>query len=158
MFVCRYGWLNLTHPSCRAAERKRRQVYCGEVHDQLPSKVEGMDDAVPTIDCTPERVPDPPYSLERSDVDGSVPCSDIAVFRLVDSSSMVHTGLVRVLGDLGHFAEFTGDAVAVGSVKGARVSLERLIREMDDTEPGYDVLLGDLVSSGNSMTSIHRDH
>lgn len=59
-------------PACRAAERKRRQVYRGEMHGQLPFDVKGMDDAVPTIDFSPPRVTDPPYPLERVDVDGSV--------------------------------------------------------------------------------------
>ena len=40
------------------------------MHGQLPFDVKGMDDAVPTIDFTPDRVADPPYSLERVDVDG----------------------------------------------------------------------------------------
>ena len=47
-------------------------MYRGEMHGQLPFDVKGMDDAVPTIDFTPSRVADPPYSLERTDVDGTV--------------------------------------------------------------------------------------
>lgn len=42
------------------------------MHGQLPFDVKGMDDAVPTIDFTPDRAVDPPYSLERIDVDGIV--------------------------------------------------------------------------------------
>jgi len=42
------------------------------MHGQLPFDIKGMDDAVPTIDFTPGRVTDPPYSLERVDVDGIV--------------------------------------------------------------------------------------
>lgn len=72
------------HPSCRATERKRRQVYRGEVHGQLPFEVKGMNDAVPAVGFALGRVPDPPYSLERTDVDGSILCSEIAAFRLVD--------------------------------------------------------------------------
>lgn len=64
-------WLNLILVR-RAAERKRRQVYRSEMHGQLPFDVKGMDDAVPTIDFTPNRAADPPYSLERTDVDGAV--------------------------------------------------------------------------------------
>ena len=63
-------------------------MYRGEMHGQLPFDVKGMDDAVPTIDFTPDRVPDPPYSLERVDVDGIVLCSAPA-FCLADSPSVV---------------------------------------------------------------------
>jgi hypothetical protein len=54
----------------RAAERKRRQVYRGEVHGQLPFDPKGMDDAVPLIDFSPSggRDADSPYTLERIDV------------------------------------------------------------------------------------------
>ena len=75
----------------RAAERKRRQVYRGEMHGQLPFDIKGMDDAVPTIDFSPPRVADPPYPLERVDVDGSVQHSGSATFFLADSCSVVRT-------------------------------------------------------------------
>ena len=56
---------------CRSAnERKRRQVYRGEVHGQLPFDARGMDDPVPTIDFSPSGGKDSAYSLEREDVDG----------------------------------------------------------------------------------------
>ena len=48
------------------------------MHGQLPFDVKGMGDAVPTIDFSPDRVVDPPYSLERVDVNGTVPCSGSA--------------------------------------------------------------------------------
>ena len=48
-------------------------MYRGEMHGQLPFDIKGMDDAVPTIDFTPNRAMDPPYSLERVDVDGTTP-------------------------------------------------------------------------------------
>lgn len=84
-------FLNLIHPKCRAAERKRRQVYRGEMHGQLPFDVKGMDDAVPAIDFTPNRVTDPPYSLERTHVDGTVlPFGPIALC-LIDSLSMAYS-------------------------------------------------------------------
>lgn len=82
--------MNLTRPVCRAAERKRRQVYRGEMHGQLPFEVKGMDEAVPTIDFTPDRVADPPYSLERADVDGAVLRFGPVVFCLTDSFLGVH--------------------------------------------------------------------
>jgi hypothetical protein len=57
----------------RAAERKRRQVYRGEVHGQLPFDPKGMDDAVPSIDFSASggKDADNPYSLERADVGGA---------------------------------------------------------------------------------------
>lgn len=53
-----------------ASERKRRQVYRGEVYGQLPFETRGMDDPVPTIDFSPSGSLDASYSLEREDVDG----------------------------------------------------------------------------------------
>jgi hypothetical protein len=49
------------------------------MHGQLPFEVKGMGDAVPTIDFSPDRVADPPYSLERVDVNGTVPYSALWV-------------------------------------------------------------------------------
>lgn len=54
------------------SERKRRQVYRGEVHGQLPFETRGMDDPVPTIDFSPSGNSDSSYSLERGDVDGKM--------------------------------------------------------------------------------------
>jgi autophagy-related protein 11 len=54
-----------------ASERKRRQVYRGEVYGQLPFETRGMDDPVPTIDFSPSGNLDAPYPLEREDVDGT---------------------------------------------------------------------------------------
>lgn len=53
-----------------ASERKRRQVYRGEVHGQLPFDTKGMDLPVPTIDFSPSGSTDSAYSLERADVEG----------------------------------------------------------------------------------------
>lgn len=64
-------------------------MYRGEMHGQLPFDVKGMDDVVPTIDFTPERVADPPYSLERIDVDGIVLRFDPALC-LADSPPAVN--------------------------------------------------------------------
>ena len=57
----------------RAAERKRRQVYRGEVHGQLPFDPKGVDDAVPSIDFSASggKDADSPYTLERADVSGA---------------------------------------------------------------------------------------
>ena len=57
--------------TCHSAnEKKRRQVYRGEVYGQLPFDTRGMDDPVPTIDFSPAGGKDSAYSLEREDVDG----------------------------------------------------------------------------------------
>jgi len=58
----------------RAAERKRRQVYRGEVHGQLPFDPKGMEDAVPSIDFSPSggKDADSLYTLERTDVSGTL--------------------------------------------------------------------------------------
>jgi hypothetical protein len=57
----------------RAAERKRRQVYRGEVHGQLPFDPKGMEDTVPSIDFSPSggKDADSLYTLERTDVSGT---------------------------------------------------------------------------------------
>lgn len=59
------------------------------MHGQLPFDVKGMDDAVPTVDFTPDRVADPPYSLERVDVDGIV-LPSVPAFCTADNSSVVN--------------------------------------------------------------------
>ncbi len=63
------AFVSLTFLS-RAAERKRRQVYRGEVHGQLPFDPKSMDDAVPSIDFSPSggKGTDSPYTLERADI------------------------------------------------------------------------------------------
>lgn len=124
------------------------------MHGQLPFDVKGMDDGVPTIDFSPDRIADPPYSLERMDVDGIVLPSSLPAFCLVDSYVVVHTGLIGVLGDLEHFAQSTGDAAAMSSVKEARASLERLIGKMDGIESGFDRIAERSRKSGDSVSSI----
>lgn len=55
-----------------AAERRRRQIYRGEVHGQLPFDTKGLDESVPSIDFSPtggkEGDSEQSYPLERSDV------------------------------------------------------------------------------------------
>lgn len=53
-----------------AEERKRRQVYRGDVHGQLPFDLKGMDNTVLTIDFSPIGQVDDMYSLERQDAEG----------------------------------------------------------------------------------------
>lgn len=66
----------------RSNERKRRQLFRGEVHGQLPFDVKGMEEPVPSIDFTPTRSSEIPYSLGRDDVDSR---SFIYSFPLIDS-------------------------------------------------------------------------
>ena len=68
-FIVILGTLSQTKRASRANERKRRQLYRGEVHGQLPFDTKGMEDPVPTIDFSPTGGKDHAYSLEREDVD-----------------------------------------------------------------------------------------
>ncbi|KAF9010058.1 putative peripheral membrane protein [Cyathus striatus] len=99
-----------------ANERKRRQVYRGEVHGQLPFETRGMDDPVPTIDFSPTGSTDAPYSLERQDIDA----------------------LINVLEDLEQYAHSSNDSAAFKSVQECRGLLEKLIVKMDSLESGFD--------------------
>lgn len=58
---------------CRASEKKRRQVYRGEVGGLLPFEIRGMDDPIPFIDFSPTGGLDSVYSFERSDIDRKYP-------------------------------------------------------------------------------------
>ncbi|KAH8103090.1 putative peripheral membrane protein [Cristinia sonorae] len=117
-----------------AAERKRRQLYRGEVHGQLPFEPKGLDDQVPSIDFTPMRVPEAPYSLERSDVDT----------------------LMQVFDDLEHFATHSGDPAALSSVQEARTGLEKLIGKMDALESGFDRIAERSILSSSKILSNRR--
>ncbi|KAH9930184.1 hypothetical protein B0H21DRAFT_826142 [Amylocystis lapponica] len=99
-----------------ANERKRRQVYRGDVHGLLPFETKGMEDPVPSIDFSPTGSLDFSYSLERADIDE----------------------LLKVLNDLEHFATMSQDPAALGSVQEARAGLDRLISKMDSLESGFD--------------------
>ncbi|TFK38069.1 hypothetical protein BDQ12DRAFT_683909 [Crucibulum laeve] len=99
-----------------ASERKRRQVYRGEVHGLLPFETRGMDEPVPTIDFSPSGNLDASYSLEREDVDG----------------------LLRVLDDLERYSQSNNDVAALKAVKECRASLEKLVVKMDNLESGFD--------------------
>ncbi|KZT07122.1 putative peripheral membrane protein [Laetiporus sulphureus 93-53] len=117
-----------------ANERKRRQVYRGEVHGQLPFETRGMDGPVPIVDFSPTGSVDSPYSLERPDIDG----------------------LLKVLDDLECFAETLQDQAAIASVKEARAGLERLIIKMDSLEPGFDRIAERTLLSSSKLWSSRR--
>ncbi|KAF8637910.1 hypothetical protein AX17_002533 [Amanita inopinata Kibby_2008] len=97
-----------------ASERKKRQVYRGEVHGQLPFDTPGMDDPVPAIDFSPSGSPDAHYSLEREDVQD----------------------LLRIFDDLEQYA--SNDGVALRAVRECRGALDKHARKMDNLEAGFD--------------------
>ncbi|KAF4618429.1 hypothetical protein D9613_010150 [Agrocybe pediades] len=99
-----------------ASERKRRQVYRGEVHGQLPFETKGMDDPVPTIDFSPTGGTDFVYSFERADVEE----------------------LFRVLEDLEKYSLSNSNEISLKTVRECRSSLEKLITKMDNLEVGFD--------------------
>jgi hypothetical protein len=80
-FVCTsFFRMRTAYILLRAAERKRRQVYRGEVHGQLPFDPKGMDDAVPSIDFSPSGGNvDSPYTLERTDISSTFSSCSLAV-------------------------------------------------------------------------------
>ncbi|KAI6044039.1 putative peripheral membrane protein [Pisolithus marmoratus] len=99
-----------------ASERKRRQIYRGEVYGQLPFDTKGMEDPVPTIDFSPTGGKDQPYSLEREDVD--------AFFNLLQNME--------------EFARSSPSPALLASVQEARLTLEKHVQKMDNLEPGFD--------------------
>ncbi|KAI0298723.1 putative peripheral membrane protein [Multifurca ochricompacta] len=120
-----------------AAERKRRQVYRGEVHGQLPFDPKGMDDAVPSIDFSPSGGNiDSPYAIERPDVNN----------------------LLRVIEDLEQYAQSLKDNdVALANIRETRASLQRLVNKMDSLESGFDrIAERSLLSSSRLALSKRR--
>lgn len=122
--------------SCSANERKRRQVYRGEVHGQLPFDTRGMDDPVPTIDFSPYGGKDSAYSLEREDVDGE-PDHVRRVARKKDRNPF-WTAFLQVVHDLEGYARENSDPAVLSSVQEARFVLEKLVQKMDNLEAGFD--------------------
>ncbi|KAG1736138.1 putative peripheral membrane protein [Suillus paluster] len=117
-----------------ASERKRRQVYRGEVHGQLPFDTKGMDDAVPTIDFSPSGSKEPSYSLNREDIDA----------------------LLQVLNDLESWSRSGSDPAAMGSVHEARIAVDKLIAKMDNLEAGFDRIAERSLLSASRLSSSRR--
>ncbi|KIJ15923.1 hypothetical protein PAXINDRAFT_168901 [Paxillus involutus ATCC 200175] len=117
-----------------ASERKRRQVYRGEVHGQLPFDARGMDDPVPTIDFSPSGSKDSTYSLEREDVDA----------------------FLQVVHDLEGYARSSSDPAAIGCVQEARFALERLVQRMDNLEAGFDRIAERSLLSASRLSASRR--
>ncbi|KAG6840471.1 hypothetical protein C0991_006497 [Blastosporella zonata] len=118
-----------------ASERKRRQLYRGELHGQLPFETRGMDDPVPTIDFSPSGNLDASYSLQREDVNG----------------------LLRVLDDLDHYAQTSSDPAALRAVRECRGALDKLVVKMDGLEAGFDrIAERSLLSASRLLISRRR--
>ncbi|EKM58045.1 uncharacterized protein PHACADRAFT_139619 [Phanerochaete carnosa HHB-10118-sp] len=99
-----------------ANERKRRQVYRGEMHGLLPFDTKSMDDPVPSIDFSPVGSNELPYSLHRADIDD----------------------FLHVLDDLERFARQSPHSDALESIMEARTGIEKLLNKMDTLEAGFD--------------------
>ncbi|KDQ32041.1 hypothetical protein PLEOSDRAFT_172785 [Pleurotus ostreatus PC15] len=117
-----------------ASERKRRQVYRGEVHGQLPFEAKGLDDPVPTLDFTTALGSDVAYSLEREDVDG----------------------LLGVLDELEQISRTSNDAIALGAIRESRGALEKLIVKMDSLESAFDRIAERSLLSASRLSSSRR--
>lgn len=102
-----------------AAEKRRRQIYRGEVHGQLPFDTKGMDDTVPSIDFSPtggkETDSELAYPIERSDVKTFMHVLD-------DLDQNLHSSTNQP------FSE-------------TRLSLEKLIERMDSIESSFDKIV-----------------
>ncbi|KAI0064232.1 putative peripheral membrane protein [Artomyces pyxidatus] len=139
-----------------AAERKRRQVYRGEVHGQLPFDARGMDDPVPAIDFSPtgSNESDNPYTLERSDIQGKPTTASAAAaaecFAVID--------LLHVLEDLERVAHALDDgSIALNTIRETRIPLEKLVNKMDGLESGFDrIAERSLLSSSRLALSRRR--
>ncbi|KAG9313565.1 hypothetical protein JVU11DRAFT_5892 [Chiua virens] len=117
-----------------ANERKRRQVYRGEVHGQLPFDTRGMDDPVPTIDFSPSGSKDWAYSLEREDVDA----------------------FLQVVQDSEEYARASSDPAILNSLQEARSALEKLVQKMDNLEAGFDRIAERSLLSASRLSASRR--
>lgn len=102
-----------------ATEKRRRQIYRGEVHGQLPFDAKGMDDSVPTIDFSlaggKEMDSEQSYPLERSDVDA----------------------FMQMLDDLDQAPYST----STQPFSETRRSLNKLLEKMDSIEGSFDKIV-----------------
>ncbi|KAI5123251.1 hypothetical protein M0805_001340 [Coniferiporia weirii] len=117
-----------------STERKRRQIYRGDVHGQLPFDTRGMDDAVPAIDFSPTGGKDGDYSLERSDIDAFMQMLD-AFERSVQADP----------------------SMPAQPLQETRRALEKLINRMDSIESSFDrIVERSLLSSSRLSLSRRR--
>ncbi|KAH8113764.1 hypothetical protein DFH11DRAFT_1856207 [Phellopilus nigrolimitatus] len=116
-----------------SAERKRRQIYRGEVHGQLPFDTRGMDDAVPAIDFSPSGGKDGEYSLERSDVE--------AFMKVLDSFERSIQGDPRM---------------PAQPLQETRRALDKLVDRMDGIESSFDRIVEKSMLSSSRLSSSRR--
>lgn len=117
-----------------ASEKKRRQIYRGEVYGQLPFDTKGMEDPVPAIDFSPTGGKNQPYSLEREDVDA----------------------FFKVLQDLEEFARSSPSPAVLASVQEARLALEKHVQKMDNLESGFDRIAERSLLSASWLSASRR--
>lgn len=102
-----------------SAERRRRQIYRGDVHGQLPFDARGLDDSVPSIDFSPsggrDMDEDQEYALERTDVDA----------------------FMQILNELNRALQ-ADPRTAVHSLDETRMALDKLIGRMNGIESSFD--------------------
>ncbi|TDL25201.1 putative peripheral membrane protein [Rickenella mellea] len=116
-----------------ASERKRRQIYRGEVHGQLPFEAKGMDDQVPIIDFSPSGKLDGEYSLERSDIDAFLNTLDSIEKHIEAPTSMT-----------------------VHPIREIRVALDKLISRIDNLESTFDRIVERSVLSASRLSQSRR--
>ncbi|EIW78562.1 hypothetical protein CONPUDRAFT_138782 [Coniophora puteana RWD-64-598 SS2] len=115
-------------------ERKRRQIYRGEVHGQLPFDLRGMDGTVPGVEISTPARQDAPYNLEREDVEA----------------------LLQMLQDLEDFAYQSGDEGAFTSVRDTKDALEKLVHKMDNLGGNFDRIAERSLLSASRLGSSRR--
>lgn len=122
----------------RSAEKKRRQLYRGEIQGQLPFETRAMDEAVPSIDFSPTGGGDldNPYSLEKSDVE-SMFWDPLTIH--IHLAQTLKLDMMRVIDDLEHYARsLDDDDFALNFVRETKASLEKLVAKMDSLETNFD--------------------
>ncbi|KIM47021.1 hypothetical protein M413DRAFT_267979 [Hebeloma cylindrosporum] len=117
-----------------ASEKKRRQVYRGEVGGLLPFEIRGMDDPIPSIDFSPTGGLDSVYSFERADIDH----------------------VLHVLDELESYARTSDAPTAAKAIAECRASLEKLISKMDNLELGFDKIAERSLLSQSRISQVRR--
>ena len=110
-----------------SSEKKRRQIYRGEVHGQLPFDTKVVDESAPSIDFSPSGSLDSEYSIERTDIDGimSLNTQIFLVSSLVDFMKSLD-GIVQNMASDPKYVKETYE------------SLVKLIARMDGLESTFD--------------------
>lgn len=122
----------------RSSEKKRRQLYRGEVQGQLPFETKAMGEVVPAIDFSPTGGGDLDngYSLERDDVESMAP--DLSVLFLI-LMQILNIDMMRVMDDLEEYARSLDDEdVALNIIGETKASLQKLVEKMDGLETNFD--------------------